>query len=460
MSPLISLVYENMTLKHFMLYIVLPTVNWAARRGVRKLVGAEELTALDDQWVAAWVATSFVSAHLGLLGLALEAKIIDILLHSTNFVHRLQLDSNSSLTNDITVVLGNHYLDYMSMATESSSDDLGGFFIYATVEVNPLAVAEAFEVADRDATRRACVDFNDDEPFDSEFKLVKNVSDFIGGPVAAIIRHFRSRYPASCQPDEELFIVIDRPQWPTAPPPELVPDGDNKRRSAYSIHNQDLLLVNNSYNGFPDAMRVDLDRAMGWCEVTDNNGCADWYTWMDRADWSDEKMRQYSDKPEAKFACYNLTGDDHDDKHDELTSILTAINHGLNSRRENYGPRICADAGNGGGDHKTINDLLEAHAQVAQELNVHPDWFAVIEPTSKATNSVKLIYKGVGDATVSIERAGEVLRWLGIGFCRWQEWDELIELEMEWHEDEDQNGYKERDVYGLPYLPITCLLYL
>ncbi|KAF2806759.1 uncharacterized protein BDZ99DRAFT_465550 [Mytilinidion resinicola] len=140
-------------------------------------------------------------------------------------------------------------------------------------------------------------------------------------------------------------------------------------------------------------------------------------------------MRDYSDKPEAKFACYSLDNHNHDDKHEEHTSILATMNIGLSARREDYGPPICVNAGNGGGNHQHINDLLEAHTQVAQTLNVHSDWFAVVEPTSKATKSVTLVYKGVGEATVPIEWAGEVLRWLGIGFCRWREWDELMELE-------------------------------
>jgi len=207
------------------------------------------------------------------------------------------------------------------------------------------------------------------------------------------------------------------------------------------MHNKDLLLVNNSFNGFPDAMRVDLDCAMGLCQVAELNGEADWLLWVSTADHNDE-LPCYSDKPEAKFACYYLANDDPDDKYEENTSILATMNLGVRARREDYGPLICVDAGNGGEDYQHIRDLLEAHTQVAQNLNVHPDWFAVVDPSSKMTNSVTLVYKGFGDegydhCPVPTEWAAEVLRWLGIRFCRWREWDELMELETA-VEDEDE----------------------
>jgi len=66
--------------------------------------------------------------------------------------------------------------------------------------------------------------------------------------------------------------------------------------------------------------------------------------------------------------------------------------------------------------------------KLSKDVNCHFDWYVVVRKTSKAEKSVTLVFKGFGEAVydqcpVTVEWKGKVLRWLGIGFCRWREWD-------------------------------------
>ncbi|KAF2500955.1 hypothetical protein BU16DRAFT_522032 [Lophium mytilinum] len=307
-----------------------------------------------------------------------------------------------------------------------SEDDDFFYLIYATVEIDRDAVQKVFHDADRQVEQ-----IEEGEDWESIFRVLENVN-FVGSSVAETICHWQVHKDKS--PGNFLFIVIDTPQWPSAPPLEAAletgsppPETEKQASTPYP----DLLVVYNDFDGFPDAMRHSLEGAIGEVLRLETIGRPDWSTSLIGMSEPDPDLRGWSDKPEAKFACYSLVGDS---SREDFTSALDKMNSGIRGRRDVYMARICVDAANTGGSDEHIKDIVEVHSEKARDLDAHPDWFAVVEQTSLSTNTVTLVYKGFGEAgydhcPVPVEWAGEVLRWLGIGFCRWREWNELMELE-------------------------------
>ncbi|KAF2814658.1 uncharacterized protein BDZ99DRAFT_566613 [Mytilinidion resinicola] len=256
------------------------------------------------------------------------------------------------------------------MAEHNSEDDSYIYPIYATVEVHRDATQKAFCDADRQAEQ-----VEEDEDLESTFKVLEDVN-FVGSSVANIIRHW---WTQMCSPHSETEVET-------------------------SISCRNLLLVYDNFEGFPDAMRHSLEAAIGEVLRLETMGRPDWNASLSSTSEPDKDLRGESDEPEAK------------------------------GRRNDYAAQICIDAGNAGGSDQHIEEVLAFHTKKPKELETHPDWFAVIEQTSIATILVTLVYKGSGEAgygrcPMPVDWAGEVLRWLGIRFCCWREWDELMELE-------------------------------
>ncbi|KAF2501127.1 hypothetical protein BU16DRAFT_533837 [Lophium mytilinum] len=237
------------------------------------------------------------------------------------------------------------------------------------------------------------------------FRLAANFDSHIGKSVVKIVDYHRNDPNSGGQ----YFIIIDDPKWEPK---------------------SDVFVVTLDEEGAPDVLRLPIGEASSACTNLDiaNMKWNDWFNW----DKNERFVRQgYKHFPELPAGVFNLANGDGAEDGDEeaFKDIMKTINAGINKRRsEDHDPQIA----------RYIDKDTLGSDEDADVLNqTWPSVLIIVDQPALDTKNVLAIHVDpntwarLDECRLAAEVAGEYLRWMGMGFCKWRQWDVIMGPKLE-----------------------------